>query len=53
MTSQGAQELIEKGTIGGSEPTKIKKPPTITPIYVRVLNVENEKAFINQEYDHY
>ena len=32
MTSQGAQELIEHGTIGGSEPTKIKEPSSITSI---------------------
>ena len=42
MTSQEAKKLIEHGTIGGSEPTKIKEPSSITAIYVRVLNVENE-----------
>ena len=48
MTSQGAQELIEKGTIGGSEPTKIKEPPCILQIYVRVLNVENETFYLEE-----
>ena len=48
MTSQGAQELIEHGTIGGSEPTKIKEPSSIISIYVRVLNVENETLYLEE-----
>ena len=48
MTSQRAQELIEKGTIGGSEPTKIKEPSSITAIYLRVLNVENETLYLEE-----
>ena len=48
MTSQGAQELIEKESIGGSEPTRITEPSSITAIYVRVLNVENETLCLKE-----
>ena len=45
-TTQGALELLEHGTVGGSKLTKISVKQTKLEIYVKVLNVADEAEYM-------
>ena len=48
-TTQGALELLEHGTVGGSKLTKISVKQTKLEIYVKVLNVADEAEYMKDD----